>query len=412
MEQINENQQLLKKKAILLIILFGIISLFGDIIYEGARSIYGPYTKSIGMDIALVGLITGLAEFFGYFIRLISGYFADKSKGYWTFTIIGYFLLITVPLMGMSTTWQVISVFIIFERIGKAIRSPAKDTILSSATKQIGTGFGFAIHEAMDQLGAIVGPLIFSLILLLTKKDQNEIIGYKKAFLFMFIPFTILMASVIISKIKVPHPEKLEKEDKNIEEKLSKTYWLYSIFTTFTTMGFISFAILGYYFKEKNILNDAQIPFYYAIAMAVDGLAALIIGRLYDKIKNKYNNSKAGLKTLIVIPILTLFIPILSFAGKFWSAIASIMLWGIVMGCHETIMKSSIADLTHLKKRGTGYGIFNTFYGISFFIAGSLFGFLYKINFYLIIGCVVLFQIISVVIYFILLKSINMNNSY
>jgi len=282
----------LKKRAILLIILFGIISLLGDIIYEGARSIYGPYTKSIGMDIALVGLITGLAEFFGYFLRLVSGYLADKSKGHWTFTIIGYFLLISVPLMALSSSWQIISVFIIFERIGKAIRSPAKDTILSSATKQIGTGFGFAIHEAMDQLGAIVGPLIFSLVLLLTKKSQGEIVAYKKAFLAMSIPFLILMVTVIISKIKVPNPEKFEIEDKNTEEKLSKTFWLYSAFTVLTTMGFISFAILGYYFKEKNILNDFQIPFFYAIAMGVDAVFAIVIGKLYDT---------KGMKVLLII---------------------------------------------------------------------------------------------------------------
>jgi MFS family permease len=400
----------LKKRAILLIILFGIISLLGDIIYEGARSIYGPYTKSIGMDIALVGLITGLAEFFGYFLRLVSGYLADKSKGHWTFTIIGYFLLISVPLMALSSSWQIISVFIIFERIGKAIRSPAKDTILSSATKQIGTGFGFAIHEAMDQLGAIVGPLIFSLVLLLTKKSQGEIVAYKKAFLAMSIPFLILMVTVIISKIKVPNPEKFEIEDKNTEEKLSKTFWLYSAFTVLTTMGFISFAILGYFFKEKNILNDFQIPFFYAIAMGVDAVAALIIGRLYDKVKTRHNNVKAGLKTLIVIPILTIFIPILSFTGKYWAAISSIMLWGVVMGCHETIMKSAIADLTHLKKRGTGYGIFNTFYGIAFFVAGSLFGLLYKINFFTIIIGIIAFQLISIFIYFALLKNVNENN--
>lgn len=407
MNKAHNNNEEARKRAILLIILFGIISLLGDIIYEGARSVYGPYTKSIGMDIALVGLITGLAEFFGYFLRLVSGYLSDKSKGYWTFTILGYFLLISVPLMAISTSWQIISVFIIFERIGKAIRSPAKDTLLSSATKHIGTGLGFAIHEAVDQLGAILGPLVFSLILLLTKNLNNEIIGYRSSFLFMFFPFAILMILVIVSKIKVPNPEKLEIEDENTDTKLSKTFWLYSAFTILTTMGFISFAILGYYFKEKNILTDAQIPFFYAIAMGVDGITALIIGKIYDKIKTKYNNSKAGLKVLIIIPIITVIIPVLSFSGKIWTAILSIMLWGIVMGCHETIMKSSIADLTHIKKRGTGYGIFNTFYGVSFFIAGTLFGFLYKLNLYVIILSIFILQILSLILYFIILKNIN-----
>ncbi len=398
-----------RKRAIFLIIIFGIISLLGDIIYEGARSIYGPYTKSIGMDIALVGLITGLAEFFGYFIRLVSGYLSDKSRNYWLFTIIGYFLLITVPLMAISSTWQIISIFIIFERIGKAIRSPAKDTILSSATKHVGTGFGFAIHEAMDQIGAVIGPLAFSLILLLTKKNGSEIIGYKNAFLSMLLPFAILMIFLLLAKVKVPHPDKLEIVDEKITEKLSKTFWLYSFFTIFTTMGFITFAIIGYYFKEKNILTDPQIPFFYAIGMGIDAVAALIIGKIYDKMKEKYQNSSSGLNVLITIPLFTILIPFFAFKGNFITAIISILIWGIVMGCHETIMKSAIADLTHLKKRGTGYGIFNTFYGLSIFAASSLFGFLYKFNINLIIIAIIIFQLISIVIYFIMIKNIKKN---
>ncbi len=396
-----------RKKAILLIILFGIISLIGDTIYEGARSVYGPYTKSIGMDIALVGLITGLAEFFGYFIRIISGYLSDKSKNYWLFTILGYFLLISVPLMAISTLWQVISIFIIIERIGKAIRSPAKDTILSSSTKHIGTGLGFAIHEVLDQIGAIIGPLLFSLIIFLSKKNSNELIGYKNSFIFMLIPFLILMITVIFARIKVPQPEKLEIEDKNIEENLSGTFWLYSIFTIVTTMGFISFVILGYFFKEKNILNDAQIPFFYAIGMGVDAIAALIIGKSYDILKNKYKNTKAGLKVLIVIPLFTILIPILAFFKNYYYAIASIMVWGIVMGCHETIMKSAIADLTHIKKRGTGYGVFNTFYGLAILISNTIYGFLYTVNFYYIIISIFVLQFVSIILYLYLLKIAN-----
>lgn len=407
MNQTFDNVDLTKKRAILLIILFGVISLLGDIIYEGARSIYGPYTKSIGMDIALVGLITGLAEFFGYFIRLMAGYLSDKSKNYWLFAILGYFLLISVPLMAISSVWQIVSMFIILERIGKAIRSPAKDTILSSATKHIGTGFGFAIHEALDQIGAIIGPLIFSFILYLTKKNGNEIIGYKNSFLFMFIPFAILMVFIILAKVKVPHPERLEIEDKNVGEKLSKVFWLYSLFTIFTTMGFITFAIMGYFFKEKNIFTDHQIPFFYAIGMGVDAVAALIIGRTYDKVKNKSNNSQAGLKVLIVIPLLTILIPIFTFKANFVTAIISIMLWGIVMGCHETIMKSAIADLTHIKKRGTGYGIFNTFYGLSIFVASSLIAFLYKLSINLVISVIVIFQILSIVFYFVIVNNLK-----
>ena len=152
MKKFNNN---MRSRAFTVIIMFGIVSLFGDIVYEGARSVYGPYTKTLSMDIALVGLITGLAEFLGYFIRIISGYFADRTKAHWIFTIAGYVMLASVPLLSMTGIWQTAAVFIICERLGKALRSPAKDTILSQAAKKIGTGWGFALHEVMDQIGQL-----------------------------------------------------------------------------------------------------------------------------------------------------------------------------------------------------------------------------------------------------------------
>ncbi len=152
----------IKKQAFLLIILFGIISLLGDIIYEGARSVNGPYLDTLGASAAAVGLIVGIGELLGYAIRLISGYFSDRTKAHWYFTIFGYGLLISVPLLAFSNLWQVAAIFIVLERIGKGIRSPARDTLVSYAAKRVGTGFGFGISEFLDQIGAFIGPLIFT----------------------------------------------------------------------------------------------------------------------------------------------------------------------------------------------------------------------------------------------------------
>src|SRR5512137_2072013 len=153
-----------RKTAFQLIILFGLVSLFGDIIYEGARSVNGPYLKTMGTSAAIVGIIGGIGEFLGYAIRLVSGYFADRTRAYWLFTFVGYGLLISVPLLSLAGIWQVAAIFIVAERLGKALRSPAKDTILSQAAKQVGTGWGFGLNEAMDQIGAIAGPLLFTFI--------------------------------------------------------------------------------------------------------------------------------------------------------------------------------------------------------------------------------------------------------
>src|SRR3990172_1316887 len=151
-----------KKTAYQLIVLFGVVSLLGDMIYEGARSVNGPYLKVLAANAALVGLIAGVGELIGYALRLVSGYLSDKTKSYWLLTFLGYGILATVPLLALAGTWQLAAMFIVLERLGKAIRSPARDTILSQASSQVGTGFGFGLHEAMDQVGAVAGPLIFA----------------------------------------------------------------------------------------------------------------------------------------------------------------------------------------------------------------------------------------------------------
>jgi len=398
-----------KRNALIIILLFGVVSLFGDIIYEGARSVYGPFTKTIAMDIALVGLITGIAEFLGYFIRLVSGYLSDKTKAHWIFTITGYGMLISIPLLAVSGIWQFVSVMIIIERLGKAVRSPAKDTILSQATKQIGTGWGFGLHEAMDQIGAILGPLIFTGVLLAGNNQIKTLADYQNGFRLLWIPFVILMASVLFAFIKMPNPEKFEakSDTQNPPDKLSPVFRIYTLFSFLTTLGFMSFVILGYHFKETGIISDAQIPLFYAIAMGVDGIAALIIGKIYDRLKTKHQNEKAGLKALIVIPVLSLFIPILGFVNNIVFIISSVVLWGIVMGIHETIMKSSIADLTHFKKRGLGYGVFNTAYGLAMLFGSTLTGLLYKTNLALVIVLIVVVQIGALGVYVVLIKKVN-----
>src|SRR3989338_11659254 len=194
-----------RKRAFNLIILFGLVSLFGDIAYEGARSINGPYLKLLAVNATTLGIIAGAGEFLGYALRLISGYLSDKTKSYWFFTFLGYGLLVSVPLLSLAGIWQVAALFIILERIGKGIRSPARDTILSQASSQVGTGFGFGLHEAMDQIGAVVGPLIFAWVFAIAGK-QIGIADYQKGYAFLWVPFLLVILCLYISYRKVPNP--------------------------------------------------------------------------------------------------------------------------------------------------------------------------------------------------------------
>jgi Major Facilitator Superfamily len=339
-------------------------------------------------------------------VRLFSGYFADKKKAYWLFTFIGYGLLVSVPLLSLTGIWQIAVIFIIVERLGKAIRSPAKDTILSQATKQVGTGFGFAIAEVLDQIGAITGPLIFTVLFLFLGKGSRGLADYQHGYALLWIPLALVMLCIYFAYRAVPNPQVLESSViKNPEsDKLSKVFWIYTVFTFITTLGFANFALVGYHFKAKQIMTDAQIPLFYAIAMGVDALAAMAIGKTYDIFKAKRNNEKAGLLTLLAIPVFSLFIPAFVFSSKFSLCLVGAIIWGIVMGAHETVMKSAIADLTPLKKRGTGYGIFNAAYGLAIFIGSAITGLLYEYSIPAVIVISIAIEIVAIPVFFIMRK--------
>jgi len=396
----------LKRKAIRLILIFGVISLFGDVLYEGARSVNGPYLKVLGANATIVGLIAGVGEFMGYAFRLISGYFSDKTKAYWLFTFLGYALLISVPMLALAGIWQWAAFFIIAERFGKALRAPARDTIVSQATKQIGTGWGFGLNEAMDQIGAMAGPFMFTIFFFFTGHASKSIADYQHGYNLFWIPFFALMLCIFIAYIMVPNPEELEIHavKKTVPDKLSKTYWLYTAFSFVATAGFVNFVLIAYHFKDKQILSDAMIPLSYGIAMGVDAIFALYIGTAYDRYKSKHGKDLAGLLTLIVIPILSALIPLLAFSSRPYLAMISVVLWGVVMGSHETIMKSAIADLTPIKKRGTGYGIFNASYGLAMFAGSAIMGIMYDYSIPLLVFFAVALELMSFPLFIVMKK--------
>jgi hypothetical protein len=371
-------------------------------VYEGARSINGPYLELLSVNAATLGIIVGLGEFLGYALRLLSGVWADKTKSYWLLTFIGYGLLISVPLLSLAGIWQFAALFILMERIGKAIRSPARDTILSQASSRIGTGFGFGLHEAMDQIGAVTGPLIMSGVFFLAGNERVSISTYQKGYAFLAIPFVFVILCLFVSWRKVPRPEAMEDEKQapRVPETLSRVFWMYTAFTFAATTGFASFILLAFHFKTTGVLTDIQIPLYYAAAMGIDAVAALSIGKLYDVVKVRVNNINAGLKLLIVIPILTMMMSVFIFSGHHALVIAGILCWGIVMAIHETIMRSAIADITPIKKRGTGYGIFNTTYGLAYLVGSTMLGFLYSHSIGAVITAVICIECLALIMFF------------
>ena len=381
-----------KSVAYRFIVLMGIVSLFGDITYEGARSITGPYMAILGASAATVGLVTGVGEFIGYALRLISGRFADRVGAYWPLTFAGYALILSIPLLGFAGHWELAALFILLERMGKAIRTPARDAILSHATKQVGRGWGFALHEALDQVGAFVGPLIFYAVFVL---EGN----YRQGFAILWMPAILALVFLTIARMKVPSTENLEVPEvlplRNGKGGLPRIFWFYSAFTFFSVAGFVHFQIISYHFKVQSVFSDALIPILYAAAMAVDAVVALIIGKAYDRI---------GLNSLLILPLLTIPIPFFGFLAGRDLAVISIVLWGAVMGIHETIMRAAIADLTPIAHRGFAYGIFNTIYGGAWLLGSAVMGFLYDLSFEYLLGFAVLMELMSLPLFFMMKK--------
>ena len=369
------------------IILLGIVSLFGDVTYEGARAVTGPFLLALGASSSVVGLVAGIGEFAGYSLRLASGYIADRTGAYWLLTFVGYGLILAIPLLAFAGHWQLAVVLIILERVGKAIRNPARDTMLSYATKKVGRGWGFAVHEALDQIGAIIGPVAFALVLL--SHDT-----YQEGFKFLFIPALLTLAVLALARKRFPSPVRLEIPEEPggqvTQTRLPRVFWLYTVFALISVAGFANFQLISYHLAAQAIVPDFQIPIIYAVAMAVDAVAALIVGRTYDRI---------GLTSLLIIPLLTLPIAFFAFSTSYSSVLIGMALWGVVLGVQETIMRAAVADLTPIERRGFAYGVFNTMYGAGWGLGGVVMGLLYSHSISYLIMFSVAMELVSIPIF-------------
>jgi MFS family permease len=387
--------------AVAVIIMFGIISMMGDVVYESARSSNSQYLNLLGISAAKVGLVFGIGEFLGYFIRLISGLLSDKSGKHWIFMFLGYGMLLVVPLIGFTMNWNAIIILILMERIGKALRSPAKDTILSKvADKQVGVGFAFGLQEALDQIGAFAGPLIFTAIFYFTGKD--DVLQYQLGYRALLIPFAVLMLFLIFVFTKVKNNNLVpDIKKEHHSEHLQPVFWIYTAFTFFCTLGFVNFSTVGYHLKATDLMSDGDITLVYSLAMIADAVTALVVGKIYDKLKVKSGKKAGGLLVLMVLPAVSILLPVLTLSHSAILIAIGMIVFGIVMGIHETVMRSAIADVTPFDKRGTGYGVFNTGYGLALMIGASLMGLFYDMN---MTGTIIAFtfaaEIIAAILYF------------
>ncbi|MCW3983420.1 MAG: MFS transporter [Candidatus Bathyarchaeota archaeon] len=357
-----------KRTAYVAILTMGIVSMLGDIVYESGRGITPDYLSFLGLSALTIGLVSGFGEFLGYAARLVTGKLADKSRAYWFFIFLGYGCILAIPLVGVSTSVELVIALILTERLGKALRSPSRDTVVSVISKSVGAGKAFGLHEAIDQIGAIIGPALFGVILLLTANN------YSIAFELLIIPFILMIIALIFTykKIGKKVDQNIEVEIKAANDKktpLNRHFWLYCSAVFLNTLGLLPVALI--LFRGSMILQPlgAQwiIPFLYVIVQVVDVPMALVSGHLFDKI---------GLKILL-LPFALSLLPVLAIAyGGLTGVIAACVLFGLVLGMQESIYRAAVSNLVSLNQRGTAYGVFNTVLGVGTLASGAIFGFL------------------------------------
>jgi MFS family permease len=352
-----------RRRAVVFIVFLGIVSLFGDMTYEGARSITGPFLGALGVTATTVGIVAGFGELFGYGARLASGYLGDRSGQYWPITIAGYLLnLFAVPLLALAGAWPLAVVLIVAERTGRGIRSPVRDAMLSHAASRTGQGWGFGLHQALDQTGAVIGPLAMSAVLFVGS-------AYQRAFGWLLIPALLSMAVLLAARFLFPRPHDFELAPPPLErEGLPRIFWVYIVAVAFIAAGYADFSLIAYHFAKAQVMPAAWIPILYAIAMGVDGLGALALGSLFDRI---------GIRTMILATIVSAAAPPLVFLGGFPLAVVGMACWGLGTGAQDSVMRATVSRLAPTQRRATAFGIMNAAYGVAWFAGSVLLGILY-----------------------------------
>ncbi len=359
-------QSLIKSRALKFVLLIGVMSFFADFTYEGSRSITGPYLALLGASAVAVAVVTGFGELLGYGLRLVSGRLSDRTGQFWPITIFGYIIqMFAVPLLALAGNWQVAALLIIIERVGKATRNPPRDVMLSHAVKEMGYGWGFGVHEALDQSGALVGPLVVAAVLAL----RGE---YQVAFAVLLVPALITLSILVVARLTYPRPEEMETNPPDIKAAgLPRVFWVYLAGAVLVAVGFADFPFIAYHFARTSTVSSTLIPVFYSVAMGASGVGSLVFGRLFDRF---------GLSVLIPLTILSALFAPLVFLGNSWVALVGVALWGLGIGVHESIMPAAVATMVPVQRRASAYGLFTAGYGIFWFLGSAVIGVLYGVS--------------------------------
>lgn len=331
--------------------------------YQGGHGNAGSYLAFLGASGTTVGVVAGAGELINFSLRLFFGFWADKTRAYWRIAFPGYLLnLVAVPCLALTHHWASAAALLIIERAGKGMRTPARDVMLSHAADKVGRGWAFGVHEALDQTGALLGPILVGVMLL-----YNQ--GYQASFGILTIPAVIALVLLIFTRREFPHTEDVQGKPVDLNPRsLPSAFWILILCIGFLALGYTDFALLAFHFKQKALIPVGWIPIAYGLAMGLQGLASILFGRLYDR---------WGAKALLVASIPAISFAPLAFFGGVVSAAVGVALWTIGMGAQATVMKALVAQIVPSVHRGSAYGILNSSYGVLWFLGSAAMGWLY-----------------------------------
>lgn len=383
------------------VIAFGLVSLFADMVYEGARSIIGPYLATLGASATMVGLVAGAGEFIGYGLRVASAHLVTRTRHYWAWTITGYALtVLSVPLIG--ATGGLVTAMLLYggERLGKAVRAPAKDTLLSHASAATGRGKAFGVHQFMDQLGAVAGPLLLAAMLAWRADD------YQIAFAALAVPGVIVLAILAWLRLRVPDPSIYEaplrvEDAPHIRRQgegspgssslarrpLPTRFWEYAVAIAILSCGVASFPLIAFHAQARQLLSDPMVPVLFAIAMFVDGVAGLVVGHVYDR---------RGPKVLLAVPLAACGAAV-AFADSAWLVWLGVAVWGVVNGILDSTVKAAVTALVEPSSRALAFGWLSLMRGLGLLLAGGILGAAYDHSVALAVGLIIVANLAALI---------------
>jgi MFS family permease len=369
------------------VVAFGLVSLSADMVYEGLRSVAGPFLGTLGASALTVGLVTGAGEALALVLRLVAGPYADRTGLHWRLTTAGYALTaVCVPLLAVtpflgSAGLGVAIVLVLAERTGKAVRSPSKSALLAGMAAPVGRGRGFGVHKALDQVGAFVGPLLVAGVAAATGRVWLALVV-------LAVPGAVSL--VLLTRLRRRAPVALPPPRRDTTPRhgapLPRRFHLFAASCAASTLGLMTFGVISYAFVAEGLVPLAVAPVVYAGAMAVEAVGALATGLAYDRV---------GARVLYVLPPVVAAVPALVFTDRLAVVLLGVAAWGLATGVQDSTVKALVADLVPEARLATAYGVFAAAQGVAALVGGGLAGAWHADHRGLLVGLVAALQVAS-----------------